>query len=57
MAVSPYLKRRLRTLEEARAEAERLQKLLADQNFADAEERRRTAPSPEREREAGAAPG
>ena len=36
MIVSPYLKRRLRTLEEARAEAERLQ---ADQDFDVREER------------------
>jgi hypothetical protein len=38
MIVSPYLKRRLRTIEEAQAEAERLARLAADQDLAPPEE-------------------
>ncbi len=49
MIVSPYLKRRLRTLEEARAEAERLQ---ADHALEAREEPRRAAPMERDEREA-----
>ena len=49
MIISPYLKRRLRTIEEAQAEAERLARLLADQAFPAPEETRRAAPA---EREA-----
>jgi hypothetical protein len=51
MIVSPYLKRPLRSLEEAQAEAERL---ALDQEDAAGEEPRRAAPA-EREAREGAA--
>jgi hypothetical protein len=49
MIVSPYLKRRLRTLEEARAEAARLQ---ADHALEARDEPRRAAPAEREDREA-----